>query len=305
MKKKLIKALKRTFWSVYSILSKNSIQKRLGYSRTAKLLIIHADDIGFSASENIATFNAIKGGLVNSGSIMVPCHGFEEAASWLKEHPEVDAGVHLTLTGEWDAYRIKPLLDRSEIPSVADSEGFFFKSKNEFASKATPPEMEKECREQIKRALDSGVDITHIDSHMYSTFANDGLLKKYISLGREFNVPVLLTREMPLWVNMLKKAIIVDRLYCADMKDFENGLDKYYTEVLKSLRPGLNCLLVHVAYNDQSMMAITKGEKAFGAEWRQGDFDFFTSQKCRDLITGNNVKLITWREIRDKLLRQN
>lgn len=305
MKKKLIKALKRTFWSAYAVLSQNSIQRRLGYSRTAKLLIIHADDIGFSESENKATFNAINGGLVNSGSIMVPCPGFDGAASYLREHREIDAGVHLTLTGEWDAYRLKPLLNLSEISSLADSEGFFFKSKNEFAANADPSEMEKECREQIKKALGSGIDVTHIDSHMYSTFANDSLLQKYISLGKEFKVPVLLTREMPLWVSRLRKGIVVDRLYCADMKDFENGLDMYYTKVLNSLRPGLNCLLVHIAYNDHSMMAITNGEKAFGAGWRQSDFDFFTSEKCRDLIARNNIKLITWREIRDKLLRQN
>ncbi len=41
----------------------------------------------------------------------------------------------------------------------------------------------------------------------------------------------------------------------------------------------------------------------YGASWRQSDFDFFTSEKCKKLVTGENIKLITWREIRDKLLR--
>lgn len=304
MKKKLIKALKRTFWSLYAVLSGNSVQKRLGYSRTAKLLIIHADDIGFSDSENRATFEAMTRGMVNSGSIMVPCPGFEGAASFLREHSGLDAGVHLTLTGEWDSYKIKPLLQSSEIPTIADASGFFHKTKKGFISHADPADVEKECRAQIKRALDAGVDVTHIDSHMYSVFSDDRMLKKYISLAKEFRLPPLLTREMPLWVSRMKDSVIVDRLFCAERSDFEKGLDQYYTGVLNSVRPGLNCLLVHVAYNDDEMMNITAGEKTFGAEWRQSDFDFFTSGKCKDLIEKNNIRLITWREIRNRLISE-
>ena len=80
-------------------------------------------------------------------------------------------------------------------------------------------------------------------------------------------------------------------------------MDKFYTSVLKSLQPGLSCILLHAAYDNAEMRAITVEHPDYGAAWRQADFDFFTSKKCRDLLKKQNIKVITWREIRDKLYR--
>jgi hypothetical protein len=51
------------------------------------------------------------------------------------------------------------------------------------------------------------------------------------------------------------------------------------------------------------MKAATINHIDFGAQWRQADFNFFTSEICRKLLKENNIHLITWREIRDKLLK--
>lgn len=54
-----------------------------------KYLMIHADDAGLSHSENQATMECLKKGMVNSYSIMVPCAGFEEIVEFAKEHSNV------------------------------------------------------------------------------------------------------------------------------------------------------------------------------------------------------------------------
>jgi len=41
----------------------------------------------------------------------------------------------------------------------------------------------------------------------------------------------------------------------------------------------------------------------WGAAWRQEDFNFFTGITCKKILRDQHIQVITWRTIRDKLLR--
>lgn len=278
-------------------------QVRLGYPRDTKLLIIHADDLGLSNSENRASVESIETGMVNSGSIMVTCPNFNDITDYAKDHPEIDLGVHLTLTSEWPYYKWGPVLPLPEVSSLVDDNGYFFENSAELKQNYQLNEVEKELRAQIFMAINAGIDLTHIDSHMFAAFADKKLLEVYIKLGREFRLPTLLTRDIPLRYLFSKDTIVVDHLFHARPKDNNKGLADYYRNSLNSVRPGLNCLLVHMAYDDKEMQDITREQSYSGSAMRQADFDFFTSNECRQLIRRNSIQLITWREIRDKLVR--
>src|SRR5258706_14113482 len=85
------------------------VQERLGYPATARLLVIHADDLGMNHSVNRATFEALEKGWITSASILVPCPWFPEVARWAKVHPNADLGIHLALTSECTDLRWDPV----------------------------------------------------------------------------------------------------------------------------------------------------------------------------------------------------
>ena len=77
-----------------------TLAEKLGYEKDAKLLIIHADDIGLAQSVNEATLNAYASRGISSGSLMVPCPWTNDFARLYRENPHLDVGIHITLTAE-------------------------------------------------------------------------------------------------------------------------------------------------------------------------------------------------------------
>src|SRR6185436_473662 len=129
-----------------------TIAERLGYPRDAKLLIVHADDLGMSHSVNAASIKAFETGLVNSGSIMVPCPWLPEIEAYARKYPEADLGLHLTLTSEWNLFRWGPVLSKDRVPSLLARDGYLYLTETEAASHADAREAEAEIRAQIDRA---------------------------------------------------------------------------------------------------------------------------------------------------------
>jgi chitin disaccharide deacetylase len=82
---------------------------------------------------------------------MVPCPWFPEIADYAKAHPDLDFGLHLTLTSERVYYRWGPLASKDKVPSLIDENGYFHHDWNA-APKINPADVELELRAQIDRA---------------------------------------------------------------------------------------------------------------------------------------------------------
>ncbi|HEU4607218.1 MAG TPA: polysaccharide deacetylase family protein [Chitinophagaceae bacterium] len=294
------------FWSVIAQ-AQQSLQERLGYPVNSKLLIIHADDLGVSHSENEASFYALQKGSVNSGSIMVPCPWFPQVVAYAAAHPETDFGLHLTLTSEWNLFKWGPVAGKETVPRLVTPNGYFFESVDSVIKSAAAAEVEKELRAQIEKAKQAGLDFTHLDSHMGTLYSSKEYLQVLLKIGKEYRVPVMLNQQILKWTGTMvdETTVVINDIFIENPQDFARGAEAYYTGILQSLQPGVHEIILHAAYDNYEMQAITSGHPDYGAAWRQADFNFFTSERCKTLLQQNNIQLITWREIRDKLVRKD
>jgi predicted glycoside hydrolase/deacetylase ChbG (UPF0249 family) len=165
--------------------------EKLGWKKGDRVVILHIDDAGMSYDSNLGTIRALEEGVANSVSMMMPCPWVPGFVRYLKEHPAVDAGLHLTLTSEWRDYRWGPLVGKPAAPGLVDPEGALWPGVGQVAAKASPDEVEKEIRAQLERARSMGFEPTHLDSHMGTLFATPEFLERYLKVGVEEKIPVM------------------------------------------------------------------------------------------------------------------
>ncbi|TXG34726.1 polysaccharide deacetylase family protein [Seonamhaeicola maritimus] len=281
--------------------SQQNLAEKLGYPRNSKMLIIHADDLGVSHSENMASFEAIENGFVNSASVMMPTPWVLEAVEYVKKNPSThDFGLHLVLTSEWKNYRWGPVSSINEVPSLINKHGYFH---NACSPSVKPEDVEQELRAQIDRAYAMGLNPTHLDSHMGCVFfISTEVLEVYLSMGQQYNLPVLVGSRIPkALIIKYDVKVIVDEILGMSEDEYNNGPSAYYVNALKSLKPGLSTILIHPAYNNEEMKGMTVDHPDWGSEWRQKDFDFFMSDTCKKLLEEEKIVLVTWREIKEAL----
>jgi predicted glycoside hydrolase/deacetylase ChbG (UPF0249 family) len=282
--------------------SQQTIAERLGYPRDAKLLIVHADDLGMAHSVNAATIKAFESGLVTSGSIMVPCPWLSEIAAYARTNPRADLGLHLTLTSEWTSFRWGPVMSKDRVSSLLDKDGYFYLLETEAASHADPKEVELEIMAQIERARALGIQPTHLDSHMGTLYQNKALFEVFLRVARSQKLPVRVAKTWFTQTDFLPSILSPNDVYIDRILDITpsvapNDWAKFYSDAISKLEPGVTEVVIHLAYDDAEMRGATFDHPAWGAAWRQRDFEFFTSDAFRKLLQENQIKLITWREL--------
>lgn len=187
--------------------------ERLGWPKGARVIILHVDDAGMSHESNEGAEKALTDGIATSTSVMMPCAWVPEFKKFLDEHPDTDAGLHLTLTSEWSNYRWGPLAGKTAVPGLTDKQGCLWPSVEAVYFRATGDEVDKEIRAQLDRALSMGFKPTHLDSHMGTLFAKDAFMEQYIKLGIEKQIPIMFPGGDDLFYKAEAKAAMI-----ADLK---------------------------------------------------------------------------------------
>ncbi|MFN0092972.1 MAG: ChbG/HpnK family deacetylase [Acidimicrobiales bacterium] len=162
------------------------LARRLGYAADAKLLIVAANTLGVSHAANSGVYDALRTGAASTASLMVPCPWARGAAA---DYRGEDVGVHLTVNAEYARYRWGPI---TQAPSLLDGDGGFPRTIEDLWEHADVAEVRRECRAQIERAMQWGVDVTHVGSHQSTLHLRPEFFDVCLELAVEFALPLRL-----------------------------------------------------------------------------------------------------------------
>jgi len=279
----------------------NPVLRELGFAADDRVVLVHADDVGMCGASVDAFFELAGGELPLSGSAMVPCAGFAEVAQRCRGCDDVDIGVHLTLTSEWDGYRWGPITTCDRASGLTDDEGSFHRNQSAWTS-IDRTTARAEIEAQVDRALAAGIDVTHVDTHMCACL-HPSLADDYLALARARGVPVLVTRQ-PGWLAALSPERVerCERDGLPVFDDFrmlaldepaEGGLGRA-KRAFEELASGMTVVVAHPA-------ADTPELRATAPDWRQRveDFEALGDPRLARHLSALGVQLIGWRVLRE------
>ncbi|HMN49449.1 MAG TPA: polysaccharide deacetylase family protein [Ignavibacteriaceae bacterium] len=253
-----------------------------------KTLLIRCDDLGMSHSVNMAFKELMESGLKFSASVMFPCAWYQEAVDILKEHPEITVGVHLTLNAEWKNYSWGPVAGRDKVPSLVDSDGYFFPSREKFfANNPKAEEIEIELRAQIERAINSGIKISYLDYHMGTA----------VEKPEHRAIVERLANEYGLAISRYFGEVDVESMYSVDIDKKKD----YLFNLLEKIEPGkINLLVCHIGKDQPELQAMID-MNSFGlsemSKHRNAELNALISAKQQNIFEKDNIKLVNYTDL--------
>ena len=289
--------------------------KALGFPPEARVAIFHADDVGMNHGANLAFQELSRLGTINCGAVMVPCPWYHEAAGMAAADPGLDLGVHLTLTSEWQTYRWRPIATKSHSSGLIDEDGYFWRRLPLLSTHVVPEAAETEMRAQIERAISTGIDVTHLDTHMGAAILPQ-LVDIYIRLGKEYKLPVLLPKHLSDYTSVLEFSGVQFDGYNGILAQLEAEgwplvdyfrmtpwvpspeTDQAYRKLVAELLPGLTLIALHPnKTGDIETIVPAK------AHFRTDEYRVLSDPHFRQFVEEQGIRTIGFRPFRD-LLRQ-
>ncbi|WP_020528812.1 polysaccharide deacetylase family protein [Flexithrix dorotheae] len=258
-------------------------------------LIIRVDDIGFSHAVNLACMETLEKGVATSVEIMVPGPWFPEAAKMLAERPDLDVGIHLVLTSEWQNLKWRPL---THAPSLVDQDGYFHpviwpneKRKEDatflLESEWKLEEIEAELRAQIELAKKYLPHLSHFTDHMGFTHMDPKVKELAKKLGEEYQIDIYPedfdVQRMPGFGGS----------HTTPEEKVEN-----FIKSLDSLTPGLWLFVDHPGLDTSEMQAIGHVGYMDVAADRNGVTLALTDERVKKAIKEKGIKLVKYSDLK-------
>lgn len=262
-------------------------------------LIVNADDFGLCKEISTGIIKAHTEGIVTSTSVVVNGSYFKEGIPLLKDSG-IDVGIHFTFIGSE-----KPV--SGIIDGLVDNEGLFLKSYKDAISRIILGKFDKEALrrelfEQISILKETGIGISHIDSHQHLHLLPN-VSNIIIDIANQFKIKWIRAPRSNIFsiqgicMNSLSELLKLKMRRCN--LHYTNrfiGFEKrgHINEYsLLTLLPdscyGTTELMVHPGYNASERY-----------DWQynwEDELKALTSRKIKALIKENGINLTSFREI--------
>jgi hypothetical protein len=283
--------------------------QRLGYPADAKVVIFNAREMGLCYETSAAAAKLIDAKLIRSADLMAPCPWFGHAAKWSRAHRDIDFGLSLTFTSEWEHYRWRPVSPRSEVPGLINAEGYFWKNVLRMTFNATAEDVEREINAQIRAAQRAGVPLGHLSTHQGALFMRPDLAQVYLGLARKYWIPAVVIELTPAHIEQFRKEgfplddKMIDLIAgyplpkLDDMKflapaDSLEASREVFLRTIDGLSPGLTQIVFHPAVDSAALRRLTRG-------WQQRVWDaqLLTDPAVQKRLKEQRIIQTDWKEI--------
>jgi predicted glycoside hydrolase/deacetylase ChbG (UPF0249 family) len=269
-----------------------------------KLLVVNADDFGFTRDVNAGIVEAHCCGILTATSIMANGAAFEDAVRLAMENPGLDVGCHLVLVqGESMARPGTPL------PATL-GELLWMLALGRMA-------VYDELVAQVRRVVAAGLRPTHLDTHKHTHVA-PSVLAAVTRISQEFGIPwVRRPFDFPLRANFAAvpwSVRITSRLLGIPRKRFDAVLAAHgcrttdhfagfrltgrfrtpeLAALIGQLPPGTAEFMCHPGHCGAELRAARTRLK----ESREAELQALTAVETRQALNAAGVKLATYREL--------
>lgn len=248
-------------------------------------LIVNGDDFGLTIGVSKGIIDAIKNGIMTDTTAMANMQHFEESIKMAKDNGINQMGIHLTLTCG------KPVLDATEVPSLVNENGDFYKKPDYVPKEISMDELEKELRAQINKFLATNMKLNHIDGHHHFYIYDERMFRLVVSLAKEFKVPVRCPSNK--FMNIIKEFDVKSPDFM--LGDFyeENTTEDHIIKRIKELKHiEVLEIMAHPAVIDNELTNITSY-----LEYRTKELNTLKSETLKEFIKNNNIELINFSQL--------
>ena len=272
-----------------------------------KKLIVNADDFGSHDLVNSAIEDAFNNGICRSASLMAGGKAFDDAVKIAKAHKNLGIGIHFTLV------RGSPVLPPSEIKSLVNSSGDFYDDFSIFVKRYLNgrinfDEVRAELSAQAKKIQNSGLRISHFDSHQHLH-----VLPKIFSitadLSQKLNVKAIRVPHARGAFSLSKSALNFlasnakrkAQKFGFSTPDYFYGIvaggsinEKWLCSVIDELQDGTTEIMVHIGEDNKVLQSFLNLEHDFESE-----FNAVKSNIVKEKIKNNGIKITNFFDIKE------